>query len=466
MPLGRLGTAVVTTLLAAVLAVGAAPAWAGDPAPTLLTIKAAPRYADLDASVTVTLVQEQGDVPVSGAEVLVERRVNGLWAPVATVVTNDNGRATTQQTLARDADDNVFRATYDGDGLNAAATSGRYRAPLKRREGVVSVGGPGKVVDEQSVEIRVRWRTRNGLPVAGRVQLFRRNGGDAWKKFRRVRTGSDGVVTVKVRPRTDTRWRAKAPALDWVTRDRSRVHRVDNLPPGKPVRLPAGAPRPRIKLPHQDRAQGDGASPSVTRIPDRIWKQMTGRSWHRGCPVGRSGLRLLRINYWGYDGYRYRGELVARADAVDNMRGALTAMYAQKLPIRSIYRVDRFGWSRRLQGADDYKSMAAGNTSAFNCRSVVGRPGVRSPHSYGRALDINTWENPYRSSHGWVPNAWWPSRSHARVAWRSRDHAVVRIMLAHGLRWTYGTSDAHHFDVPAPSGRVIRPRGCVTAICH
>jgi hypothetical protein len=221
-----------------------------------------------------------------------------------------------------------------------------------------------------------------------------------------------------------------------------------------------------VKLPHQARAQGDGANPSVTRIPDRIWQQMTGRSWHRGCPVGRSGLRLLRINYWGYDGYRYRGELVARADAVDNMRGALTAMYAQKLPIRSMYRVDRFGWSRRLQGADDYKSMAAGNTSAFNCRSVVGRPGVRSPHAYGRALDVNTWENPYRSSEGWVPNTWWPSRSHARVAWRSRDHAVVRIMLAHGFRWTYGAADSQHFDVPAPSGRVIVPRGCAISVCH
>ena len=42
--------------------------------------------------------------------------------------------------------------------------------------------------------------------------------------------------------------------------------------------------------------------------------------------------------------------------------------------------------------------MAAGNTSAFNCRDVTGRPGVRSPHSYGRSLDLNTWENPYRSA--------------------------------------------------------------------
>ena len=82
--------------------------------------------------------------------------------------------------------------------------------------------------------------------------------------------------------------------------------------------------------------------------------------------------------------------------------------------------------------------MAAGNTSAFNCRDVTGRPGVRSPHSYGRSLDLNTWENPYRSARGLVPNAWWQSRSHPRIAWRSRTHPVVRIMARHGLRWTYG----------------------------
>ena len=81
--------------------------------------------------------------------------------------------------------------------------------------------------------------------------------------------------------------------------------------PGEPVRLPPGAPRPRVSLPPQPRATGAGAHPVVRPIPDAAWRQMTGRSWHDGCPVGRSGLRLLRVNYWGYDGYRYRGEVVA-----------------------------------------------------------------------------------------------------------------------------------------------------------
>ena len=36
--------------------------------------------------------------------------------------------------------------------------------------------------------------------------------------------------------------------------------------------------------------------------------------------------------------------------------------------------------------------------------------------------------------------------SHPRIAWRSSGHRMVEIMRNHGFRWTYGRSDAHHFD--------------------
>jgi CTP synthase len=47
-----------------------------------------------------------------------------------------------------------------------------------------------------------------------------------------------------------------------------------------------------------------------------------------------------------------------------------------------------------------------------------------------------------------------------------REHAVVRVMLAHGFRWTYGTGDSQHFDVPGGSGRVLVPRACGADVCH
>ena len=46
-------------------------------------------------------------------------------------------------------------------------------------------------------------------------------------------------------------------------------------------------------------------------------------------------------------------------------------------------------------GGSDDASMAANNSSAFNCRDITLRPGVFSNHSWGRAIDINPLTNPY-----------------------------------------------------------------------
>ena len=162
---------------------------------------------------------------------------------------------------------------------------------------------------------------------------------------------------------------------------------------------------------------------------------MVGVSWHSGCPVGRSGLRIVRVNYWDYHGYRRRGEIVASTDAAGAMGAALAEMYRHELPIRAMYRVDRFGWSGRSRGGDDYASMAAGNTSAFNCRDVTGRPGSRSPHSWGRSLDVNTWENPYRSAPGHRPQHLVaaavprPHRVALQLPRRRPDHGAARAAL-------------------------------------
>lgn len=441
-----------------------APARAADPLPTTLSLIGAPAYADATSTLQMSLVGDDA-IPVAGATVSVLRRVSGTWRPIGTTTTDADGTAALAVLLRRVAGDNVFRARFAGSATHAPSASSAVTVPLLRRRGVVTLTGPASVVDEKSVRLRARWRTSSGAPVAGTVRLLRRDADGDWRRVRRLRTGADGFVEVVLAPRSDSRWRVEAPSLDWVTGDRSPVLAIDNLPPGRPVTLPARAPDPRITLPPQRRAVGEGPNVTIGRIPNAVWREMTGRSWHPGCPVGRGGLRLVRVNYWGYDGYRRRGEVVAAAGAARQMAGALAAMYRGRFPIRAMYRVDRFGWSRRLGGANDYRSMAAGNTSAFNCRSVVNRPGVRSPHSWGRSLDVNTWENPYRSATGLVPNAWWQSRSHPLVAWRSHSHAVVRLMARHGLRWTYGRGDTQHFDATYRNGRTASYPGCAHVVC-
>jgi len=73
---------------------------------------------------------------------------------------------------------------------------------------------------------------------------------------------------------------------------------------------------------------------------------------------------------------------------VEDVIVAMRRLFDARFPIRRMMLVDEY------EGDDD-RSMAANNTTAFNCREVTGQPGVWSAHSYGRAIDINPVQNPY-----------------------------------------------------------------------
>lgn len=210
--------------------------------------------------------------------------------------------------------------------------------------------------------------------------------------------------------------------------------------------LPTDAPKPTLLAP-QPEAVGVGANAVTSAIPDTIWNSMVGKSWHSSCPVGRSGLLLMDINYWGFDGRQHRGQLIFKAASKDKYVAAFTQLYNNRIPLHGMNLPDMFGYSAKTNGADDYASMQHDNTSAFNCRWVDGKPGVLSPHSYGTAVDINPYENPYHSALGWVPNIWWANNKVSPYTWRSSTDLVVKIMVGAGFTWTYGTEDAQHFDV-------------------
>ncbi len=422
-----------------------------DAATSLVLAGPASGYVDAGRTLTATLTRQDTGGPVAGEQVLLQRRVDGAWRAVRTVATDQAGAASWSVKVL--PSDDTFRAVYAGrydpaegvDALRASTSEPVSVVPLKRST-VLDLTGPRRVVDETSVSLRLSWRAGNGAPVPGSVVVQRRLAGGSWTRYATLALGGDGVARLRVRPRVDTRWRAVGAAGRWWKADTSPVLRIDNVPPGRPVAYPRSAPRPSITVPRNTRARGAGPNARISRISDAVWRSMVGRTWHAGCPVGRSQLRVVRVNYWGYDGYRYRGEIVLRDSVARRGAGLFASMYRQQLPIWRMYRVDRFGWSAYLHGGNDYRSMRAGNTSGFNCRGVTGNPGVPSPHSYGRSIDLNTWENPYRSRRGLVPNSWWQYHSHPRIAWRSRSHPVVRTMAAYGFRWTYGLGDTQHFD--------------------
>jgi hypothetical protein len=123
---------------------------------------------------------------------------------------------------------------------------------------------------------------------------------------------------------------------------------------------------------------------SVSSISAAFRAQMT--SWHRGCPVPVSDLRLVSVSFWGFDGRTHQGELILHKSYTSPVVKALRTLYYQRFLIRRMRLVEAYGSS-------DDRSMAADNTSAFNCRGVTGSSSW-SEHAYGRAIDINPLENP------------------------------------------------------------------------
>jgi hypothetical protein len=112
-------------------------------------------------------------------------------------------------------------------------------------------------------------------------------------------------------------------------------------------------------------------------------------SWRTGCPVPLSDLRYVLVDYWGLDGREHRGELVVHADWAVAITEVFEDLFEAGFPIERMVLIDEYE-------GDDRRSMAANNTSAFNCRVVSGTTRW-SEHAYGRAIDINPVQNPYVS---------------------------------------------------------------------
>jgi hypothetical protein len=217
--------------------------------------------------------------------------------------------------------------------------------------------------------------------------------------------------------------------------------------------VPRAGAEPATRFPQNEAAVGGGANATVSAIPDSVWNRMVGYSWTAGCPVGRSQLRYVRVNFWGFDGMRSRGSLVVNASIAPQAAGAFTRLYDLGFRVRQMRPMDS-SWGRNPKGpgANDYAAMEADNTSAFNCRYVGGQEAskVYSKHAYGTAIDVNDFENPYVDDNGVVyPDTYFlHRRGPAPGVFSSSGSAAVRAFTGQGLRWggLWSPPDYQHFE--------------------
>jgi hypothetical protein len=170
-------------------------------------------------------------------------------------------------------------------------------------------------------------------------------------------------------------------------------------------------------------------------------------SWHPGCPVLPGALRAVRLSYVGFDGAAHTGEIIVSAGVATQVIKVFSILYRARFPVRRIEPVDGFHGS-------DPRSMAADNTSGFNCRRAIAPgPPQWSMHAYGLAIDVNTVQNPYVEAGAGVQppaGAAYASRSVIRPGMAYAGGILVSAFRSAGWRWGgYWASspDYQHFSV-------------------
>lgn len=198
-------------------------------------------------------------------------------------------------------------------------------------------------------------------------------------------------------------------------------------------------------------------TPQITRmgtaqpIPEDIREYMTGKSWRPNNDISLDQLSYLTIPHYDFNGEVTRGHMVVNAAVAEDVLDIFAQLYDIQYPIERMELVDEYG-------ADDYASIEANNTSAFNYRQSTDGSGRLSKHALGRAIDINPQYNPYvnssgKGSHSNAAEYWsrdyqnWSSQI-ARRAYIGPEAEIYKIFIEHGWEWGGSWSsyrDYQHF---------------------
>jgi D-alanyl-D-alanine carboxypeptidase len=208
--------------------------------------------------------------------------------------------------------------------------------------------------------------------------------------------------------------------------------------------------RGTYKAPNRDRWEVSNTE-TFTRIAviNAVVTQTTSaeveKTYHAGCPVGPSGLRTVTMNFYGLDKKMHRGLLIVRSDLTTEVIRSFDTGLQHRFRIGKMK-------NPNVYDGNDPVQMEANNTSAFNCRQVVGNPYKLSPHSYGTSIDVNPVQNPYRDING----KWWPEngepyidRSPVRAGMLTKDSYLTEKLRSYDFFWGglwYPGRDYQHFE--------------------
>ena len=170
---------------------------------------------------------------------------------------------------------------------------------------------------------------------------------------------------------------------------------------------------------------------------------MRGLSWKDDprCPAFDE-LSIIEVRHWTFEGAEESGEIVVASSVAADIAAVFDVIARERFPIQSVSRIDFFD-------ADDDRSMAANNCSAFCFREIAIGGGL-SKHALGFAVDINPVQNPYVVGGRVLPDAAreFLDRDNLRPGMLVRPSPVISAFDAMGWEWGgdwTSKSDYHHF---------------------
>ncbi len=168
----------------------------------------------------------------------------------------------------------------------------------------------------------------------------------------------------------------------------------------------------------------------ASRVADPAPARVVERStWEAGCPVAADDLAWVRVTFRGFDGERHTGELLLASEWAEPMVTVFRDLWDADFPLEEL----------RITRSDELDVPPTGdgnNSGAFVCRAVTGGTSY-SEHAYGRAIDLNPFQNPYARDDVVVPElaSAWLDRDRDLPGMVRPDDVVVRAFARIGWQW-------------------------------
>ncbi|NLO18498.1 MAG: M15 family metallopeptidase [Ignavibacteria bacterium] len=151
-------------------------------------------------------------------------------------------------------------------------------------------------------------------------------------------------------------------------------------------------------------------------------------------------ISLIDVYYYSFDDKLHKGQLLVHSTCKNEVIEIFQIIREIKFPVQKAIPIVQYTWS-------DNKSMQANNSSSFNYRFVANTNRL-SLHAYGKAVDINPFQNPVVYADGKISpkGAKYDPKKPGTLR---ADSRIVKEFEKRGWRWGgkfTSFKDYHHFD--------------------